>query len=82
MILQHGQSWTFECRYKLNSWGDGEYETVGIPVVNPEIVVEDEIEFEFNYFADDTFNKVRVKYLINFGKKIFQLRPLNGQSSI
>ena len=64
MILQHGQSWTFECRYKLNSWADGDMTLLGIPEVNPEIVVKDEIEFEFNYFADDTYNKVRVKYLM------------------
>ena len=42
-----------------------------IPVVNPPVVVKDEIKFEFNFFADDTYNKVRVKYFINFGKKSF-----------
>ena len=71
MILQHGQSWTFECRYKLNSWGDGETEILGIPEVNPVVIVEDEIKFEFNFFADDAYNKVSVKYLMNFRKKSF-----------
>ena len=38
----------------------------GIPVVNPPVVVEEEIKFEFNFYADDTYNQVRVKYLMNF----------------
>ena len=82
IILQHGQSWTFECRYKLNSWGDGELDILSIPEVNPKVVVEDEIAFDFNFYADDTFNKVGVKTLINFSIKILLFRQLNGQSSI
>ena len=65
IILQHGQSWTFECRYKLNSWADGEGGVFGIPEVIPEVVAEEELEFEFNYYSDETYNTVRVKSLIS-----------------
>ena len=33
VILQHGQSWTFECRYKLNSEGSGDINPQGNPVI-------------------------------------------------
>ena len=80
IILQHGQSWTFECRYKLNSVGEAEKEVIGIPELIQPVVVEDELEFEFNFYADETYNTVRVKYLLTFSIKIFYLRQLNGQS--
>ena len=82
IILQHGQSWTFECRYKLNSWGNDTSLVPGVPRENPEVIGWDEIKFDFNFFADDTFNKVGVKTLINFSIKILLFRQLNGQSSI
>ena len=81
IILQHGQSWTFECRYKLNSVGAGDTEVVGIPDLIQPVVVEDELEFEFNFYADETYNTVRVKYFITLSLKKY-LRQLNGQSSI
>lgn len=80
IILQHGQSWTFECRYKLNSVGEREMDVPGNPEVIPPVVVEDELEFEFNFFADDTYNTVRMKYFITLSLKNFYLRQLNGQS--
>ena len=59
-------------------------DVLGFPEVNPEVVVEDEIEFDFNFYADDTYNKVGVKVrkFITFSIKIHLLRQLNGQSSI
>ena len=33
VILQHGQSWTFECRYKLNSEGNGDFNPQGDPEI-------------------------------------------------
>ena len=82
IILQHGQSWTFECRYKLNSVGDGETEVIGIPKLIQPVVVEDELQFKFNYYTDETYNTVRMKYFNTLRLKSFYLRQLNGQSSI
>ena len=36
----------------------------GIPEVNPPIEVEDEIQFEFNSYKDDTFNEVQSEHII------------------
>ena len=46
VILQHGQSWTFECRYKLNDEERGHLNIHGDPKIVFPIVAEDEIQFE------------------------------------
>ena len=58
IILLHGQSWTFECRYKLNSDGIIDSNVPGKPGINESSPVEKEIQFEFNYYSDNTYNEV------------------------
>ena len=58
IILLHGQSWTFECRYKLNSEGIINSTVLGEPGIEDPIKFVTEIPFEFNYYSDDTYNEV------------------------
>ena len=63
VILQHGQSWTFECRYKLNSEGIINSTAVG---ESENHLISDilEIDFDINYYTDDSFNEVKNNMLI------------------
>ena len=62
IILQHGQSWSFQCRTKLN----GEAETFSEGKVNgTPVEVEDEqeveLDFDFSFYTDETYNEVSEK---------------------
>ena len=61
VILQHGQSWTFQCRTKLN----GEDEIIEGKVVggaeDDTLKVEDELDFDFSFYTDETYNEVSDK---------------------
>ena len=46
IILQHGQSWTFECRYKLNAEESDDLNPHGDPVNVDQIDGEKELDFE------------------------------------
>ena len=63
IILQHGQSWTFECRYLLNSEGVLVSEVKGGPDIEPLQSATDEIQYDMKLYSDDTYNTVR---FINF----------------
>ena len=58
VILQHGQSWTFECQYKLNGEGITNSTTLGKPGINTPGTGIVEIPFEMNFYSDDTYNQV------------------------
>ena len=46
VILQHGQSWTFECRYKINSEENGNINLIGDPEIVSPINATKELLFE------------------------------------
>ena len=58
VILQHGQSWTFECQYKINSEGIINSTTLGKPGNNTSDPVITELPFEFNIYSDENYNQV------------------------
>ena len=66
IILLHGQSWTFECRYKLNSGGIIDSTVLGEPGLNDPLVLVKEIQFEFNYYSDYTYNEVLFQFFLTY----------------
>jgi hypothetical protein len=46
VILQHGKSWTFECRYKLNGKESGDFNPHGNPEIVDQVDGEKELVYE------------------------------------
>ena len=59
IILQHGQSWTFECQYKLNSEENINMATFGEPEKNDTIEDILEIQFDMTFYTDNSYNEVK-----------------------
>ena len=58
IILQHGQSWSFQCRTKLNGEAEITEGIVNGTFVEDRGEQEVELDFDFNFYTDETYNEV------------------------